>query len=322
MLTQLPGLIDAHVHLRTPGQTHKEDLDTGTRAALSGGFTRVLDMPNTTPPTVDRMALEDKRALVRAHAHCDVDLFCGGTEGNTEHVAQLAERRAGSAHAVGHIRRWPGVVAVHAEGWQLAAAIGLAHLIGKHVHCCHVSRKSEILLIRAAKERGAPVTCEVTPHHLFLTKDDALRLGPLGFMRPTLGSAADRRALWDNLDVFDCIASDHAPHTLQEKHADPPSPGVPGLETTLPLMLNAVYEGRLSLDRLVELLYHGPRRVYGLPEQPETYIQVDLNERHTLNDRGLQTKCGWTPFSGMTVRGRLQSVTLRGQIIPAPGQAR
>jgi len=113
--------------------------------------------------------------------------------------------------------------------------------------------------------------------------------------------------------VFDCIASDHAPHTLQEKRADPPSPGVPGLETTLPLMLNAVYQGRLSLDRLVELLYHGPRRIYGLPEQPETTIQVDLNERHTLDDRGLQTKCGWTPFSGMTVTGRLQSVTLRGR---------
>jgi carbamoyl-phosphate synthase/aspartate carbamoyltransferase/dihydroorotase len=227
--------------------------------------------------------------------------------------------------ALAHVRRWPGVVAVHAEGWQLAAMIGLAQFLGVRVHCCHVSRKSEIELIRAAKERGAPVTCEVTPHHLFLTENDAQRLGPLGFMKPTLGSPADRRALWDNLDVFDCIASDHAPHTLQEKQADPPAPGVPGLETTLPLMLNAVYEGRLSLDRLVELLYYGPRRVYGLPEQPETYIQVDLNERHTLSDRGLQTKCGWTPFCGMSVRGRLQSVTLRGQSVfertPTPQSA-
>jgi carbamoyl-phosphate synthase/aspartate carbamoyltransferase/dihydroorotase len=331
MLTQLPGLIDAHVHLRTPGQTHKEDLDTGTRAALAGGFTRVLDMPNTTPPTVDANALDAKATLVRAHAHCDVDLFCGGTEDNVEHVVPL------SAHAVGlklylnqthgplllsrfestlaHIRRWPGVVAVHAEGWQLAAVVGLAHLFGKHVHCCHVSRQSEIELIRAAKERGAPVTCEVTPHHLLLTDADARRLGPLGYMKPTLGSAADRDALWANLDVLDCIASDHAPHTLEEKNADPPSPGVPGLETTLPLMLNAVRKGRLSLDRLVELLYHGPRRIYGLPEQPETYIQVDLNERHTLGRQGLRTKCGWTPFAGMTVYGRLQSVTLRGQRI-------
>ena len=342
MLTQMPGLIDAHVHLRTPGQTHKEDLDTGTRAALAGGFTRVLDMPNTDPPTVDRIALEAKAALVRAHAHCDVDLFCGGTEGNVEQLAQLAARRAGSARAVGlklylnqthgplllerfeaalaQIRRWPGVVAVHAEGWQLAAVIGLAQFLGKRVHCCHVSRRSEIELIRAAKEHGAPVTCEVTPHHLFLTDEDARHLGPLGFMRPTLGSAADREALWQNLNVVDCIASDHAPHTLQEKQADPPPPGVPGLETTVPLMLNAVREGRLSLDRLVELLYHGPRRIYKLAEQPNTHITVDLNERHTLGRQGLQTKCGWTPFDGMTVTGRVKTVTLRGQTLPAGKQ--
>jgi carbamoyl-phosphate synthase/aspartate carbamoyltransferase/dihydroorotase len=335
MLTQLPGLIDAHVHLRTPGQTHKEDLDTGTRAALAGGFTRVLDMPNTTPPTVDRGALKAKRALVRAQAHCDVDLFGGGTEGNAERVARLAQPDPQGARAVGlklylnqthgplllsrfeavlaHIRRWPGVVAVHAEGWQLAAAIGLAHLLGKHVHCCHVSRKAEIELIRAAKEQGAPVSCEVTPHHLFLCEADVRRLGPLGFMKPTLGSAADREALWRNLEVVDCIASDHAPHTLQEKQADPPAPGVPGLETTLPLTLDAVQEGRLSLDRLVELLYDGPRRVYSLPAQPETQIEVDLTERHTLSNDELRTKCGWTPFAGYTVTGRLHSVTLRGK---------
>ena len=345
MLTRLPGLIDAHVHLRTPGQTHKEDLDTGTRAALAGGFTRVLDMPNTTPPTVDRATLEAKRALVRAHAHCDVDLFCGGTEHNVEDVARLAGRHEGEARAIGlklylnqthgplllacfesalaHARHWPGVVAVHAEGWQLAAMVGLAQVYGVHVHCCHVSRKGEIALIRAAKERGAPVTCEVTPHHLFLTDADARRLGPLGYMKPTLGSTADRDALWENLDQVDCVASDHAPHTLAEKNADPPAPGVPGLETTLPLMLNAVHEGRLSLDRLVGLLYGGPRRVYGLPEQPNTYVEVDLEERHTLGRQALQTKCGWTPFAGQTVTGRLRSVTLRGRRLfeqpPIPG---
>ena len=301
-------------------------------------------MPNTTPPTVDRAALEAKRALVRAHAHCDVDLFCGGTAGNVQDAARLARSDAGRARAVGlklylnqthgplllarfedalaHVRRWPGVVAVHAKGWQLAAVVGLAQFLNVHVHCCHVSRKSEVALIRAAKEQGAPVTCEVTPHHLFLTDEDARRLGPLGYMKPTLGTTADRDALWDNLDVFDCIASDHAPHTLAEKTADPPSPGVPGLETTLPLMLNAVREGRLSLDRLLELLYYGPRRVYGLPEQPGTYIHVDLNERHTLGNRGLQTKCGWTPFAGMTVHGRLQTVTLHGQqLYPADPRA-
>ena len=336
MTVTLPGLIDAHVHLRTPGQTHKEDLDSGTRAALAGGFTRVLDMPNTTPPTVDRASLEAKLAQVRASAHCDVDLFAGGSEDNVQTVGQLAGQAVGlklyldQTHGplllsrletfVAHLRRWPGVVAVHAEGWRLAAAIGLAHLYGRRLHCCHVSRKVEIDLIRRAKEQGAPVTCEVTPHHLTLTEADARRLGPLGDMRPTLGRAADRDALWANLDVVDCVASDHAPHTLQEKGSDAPPPGVPGLETTLPLMLTAVHEGRLSLDRLVELLYDGPRRVYGLPEQPQTSIEVDLADRHTLGRDPLYTKCGWTPFAGLAVTGRLKSVTWRGKTVYAHGQ--
>jgi carbamoyl-phosphate synthase/aspartate carbamoyltransferase/dihydroorotase len=342
MLTRLPALIDVHVHLRSPGQTHKEDIDSGTRAALAGGFTHVLDMPNTDPPTVDRPTLQSKLETTQQHAHCRVGLFVGGSQENVHTAAELATPHRGSAAAVGlklyldqthgpllipdldtvvaHIRRWPGVVAVHAEGWRLAAAIGLAQYLGQHVHCCHVSRKTEIELIRAAKEKGAPVTCEVTPHHLFLTETDEQRLGPLGYMKPTLASAADRDALWANLDVVDCIASDHAPHTLAEKRSDSPPPGVPGLETTLPLMLNAVHEGRLSLGRLVDLLYTGPRRVYGLPKQPESYIEIDLDERHTLGQLPLQTKCGWTPFAGMVVRGRLMHVALHGQTVYAGGQ--
>ena len=332
----LPGLIDAHVHLRTPGQTHKEDLSTGTRAALAGGFTAVLDMPNTTPPTTDEAALGAKLDLVRRQAHCDVRLFVGGTERNAGRIERLSERSVGlklylnQTHGplllsdlgivMEHMKRWPGVVAVHAEGWQLAAAIGIARLYGCSLHCCHVSRKAEIELIRHAKEQGAKVTCEVTPHHLFLTDADARTLGSLGDMRPTLGTASDRDALWRNLDVVDCVASDHAPHTLQEKESDAPPPGVPGLETSLPLMLTAVHKERLSLDRLVELLYTGPRRVYGLPEQPETSVEVDLDERHVLQHDGLQTKCGWTPFSGMSVRGRVRSVVLRGEQVFADGR--
>jgi len=338
MLTTLPGLIDVHVHLRTPGQTHKEDLSTGTRAALAGGFTRVLDMPNTTPPTVDEASLDDKVRRVRGCAHCDVGLFVGGSEHNVGTVDQLATRAVGLklylgrthgplflpnlATAMAHVRRWPGVVAVHAEGWHLAAAIGLARLFDRPLHCCHVARKTEIELIRYAKERGALITCEVTPHHLYLTDADARRLGPLGYMVPTLGTTVDRDALWANLDVIDCVASDHAPHTLEEKRGESPPPGVPGLETTLPLLLTAVREGRFSPDRLVDLLYDGPRRVYGLPEQPQTYIEVELDEWHVLGDDPLYTKCGWTPFAGMTVRGRLMGVTLRGRKVYTNGQVK
>ncbi len=340
-MIDLPGLIDVHVHLRTPGQTHKEDLSSGTRAALAGGFTRVLDMPNTTPPITDQAILEDKARLVRTMAHCDVGLFVGGSEDNAGSVDRLARSPDPQSRPVGlklyldqthgplflprldtaiaHMRAWPGVVAVHAEDWRLVAAIAIARLYDCHLHCCHVSRKDEIGLIRRAKEQGARITCEVTPHHLFLTEADARVLGPLGTMKPGLGTADDRDALWANLDVVDCVASDHAPHTLEEKRGESPPPGVPGLETTLPLMLNAVHGGRLSLDRLVELLYEGPRRVYGLPAQPDTHIEVDPDERHVLGDAPLYTKCGWTPFSGMEVRGRLKQVVLRSKPVYVDG---
>ncbi|MBN1933417.1 MAG: amidohydrolase family protein [Anaerolineae bacterium] len=327
MLTRLPGLIDAHVHLRTPGQTHKEDLVSGTHAALAGGFTCLLDMPNTTPPIVDEATLADKLAGIHRDALCDVYQFVGGSAGQVEHVASLAGRAVGLKLYLGQthgplllespqmvielMRRWPGVVAVHAEGWQLAAAIGLARLLDRPLHVCHVARGWEIALIRRAKEAGANVTCEVTPHHLLLTDADARALGPLGYMKPELGTAEDRAALWANLHVFDCVASDHAPHTLVEKAGDNPPPGVPGLETTLPLMLTAVHRGRLSLARLVELLYDGPRRIYNLPEQPDTTIEVDLHQKHTLTNDGLRTRCGWTPFAGMAVVGKVMSVTLR-----------
>lgn len=332
----LPGLIDAHVHLRTPGQTHKEDLDSGTRAALAGGFTRVLDMPNTTPPIADAAMLDEKLAHIHAAAHCAVGQFLGGTPTNPASVARLADRAVGlklyldQTHGplllsnvqdvIAHMRTWPGIVAVHAEGWQLVAAIGLARLLDRHVHCCHVARAADIALIRRAKESGAPVTCEVTPHHLYLTEEDAWRLGPLGYMKPTLGSAADRQALWANLDVVDCVASDHAPHTLAEKQSADPPPGVPGLETTLPLILTAVHEGRLSLERAIELLYEGPRRIYGLPVQPGSGVEVDLNASYTLGEAPLHTKCGWTPFAGMRVHGRVRRVTLRGRDVLSDGR--
>ena len=166
---------------------------------------------------------------------------------------------------------------MHAEGQSVAVGIGLAAAYGRPVHFCHISRRDEIELIAAAKLAGLPVTCEVTPHHLFLTEADARRLGPLGDMRPRLATRDDQDALWQHIasGVVDCIATDHAPHTLAEKASDSPPPGVAGLETSLPLMLTAVRQGRLTLARLVELMATNPRRVFGLPDQPDTFVEVD-----------------------------------------------
>ncbi len=186
----------------------------------------------------------------------------------------------------------------------------LSDLYDVPVHIVHVTRRSEIELIRRAKEKGTRVTCEVSPHHLFLSTEDLPRLGSRGDMRPRLTSPDDVAALWENLDVFDIFATDHAPHTLAEKASETPPPGVPGVETMLPLLLTAVHAGRLELDDIVERCYHAPRRVYGLPDQPETVIDVDVDAAYTLTDEAMHTRVQWTPFAGMPVFGRVERVTL------------
>jgi dihydroorotase len=336
--TQLPGLIDAHVHLREPGGVHKEDMRSGTAAALAGGITTVLDMPNTSPPVVDAQALALKCQLAAEKALCDVGFFLGATGDNASGAALLAHKSVGLKiyldqtygplrmrdlpHLLAHFRAWPAdrTIAVHAEGLSVAMAIGLARSFGRRLHLCHISRADEISLIRAAKESGAALTCEVTPHHLFLTQAEARALGPYGSMKPPLATRVDQEALWANLDILDCIATDHAPHTHAEKSGENPPPGVPGLETMLPLLLTAVAEGRLSLERLVELTHDGPGRVFGLPLQPETWVEVDPDARYTLSHSTLHTKCGWTPFEGLAVQGRVRRVVLRGQTLFEDGR--
>jgi len=306
----------------------------------------VLDMPNTYPPLVDGAALARKQRLVQDGALCDVGLYVGATEDNAPQAAGLARQVVGLkiyldqtygplrmqrpgdtpgqglAALLAHFCTWPAgrPIAVHAEGLSAAIAIGLARSFGRRLHLCHVSLASEIALIRAAKASGAALTCEATPHHLFLTAADAGHLGAYGAMKPPLASEADRAALWENLDAVDCIATDHAPHTRAEKEGDAPPPGVPGLETMLPLLLTAVAEGRLSQERMVDLVYDAPRRIFQLPTQPDTWVEVDPDARYELAGEGLQTRCGWTPFAGMAVRGRVRRVVLRGQVVFEDGR--
>ncbi len=335
-IIDIPGLIDAHVHLRDPGATHKEDWYTGTCAALAGGVTTILDMPNNPSPTVDITSLQDKRQVASARAVCDYGLFVGATAGNAASASELPGpvglkvymnethgplRLEDLPTLVRHWQAWPRgrPIAVHAEGSALLLAMALAQLHGKHVHLCHVSRRVELELVRRAKEHGWPVTCEVTPHHLFLSSEDEGKLGALAHMKPALGSRQDRCGLWENLDVVDLVATDHAPHTLAEKAAAQPPPGVPGLETMLPLMLTAVAEGRLTFPRLLELMVSGPARVYGLQRATGNRATVDTESRFVIGD-GLLTKCGWTPFAGLPVRGRVLRTVVRGIVAYEEGQ--
>jgi carbamoyl-phosphate synthase/aspartate carbamoyltransferase/dihydroorotase len=323
-------------------------MTSGSAAAVAGGVTMMLDMPNTMPPITDAATLATKWRLAAEKAVCDVGFYVGASAANVSEAAALADRVVGLkvyldqtygplqmrhlstssgrdlAVLFGHFRNWPSdrPIAVHAEGLSMAMAIGLARSLGRRLHLCHVSRADEIALIRAAKRSGAAVTCEVTPHHLFLTEADAQRLGPYGSMKPPLATEADVAAIWANLDVVDCIATDHAPHTRAEKEGESPPPGVPGLETMLPLLLTAVAEGRLTMERLVELTYKTPKRIFRLSRQPETWVEVSTDARYVLGSNRLHTKCGWTPFEGMAVRGQVRRVILRGQLVFEDGVVR
>ncbi|MDZ4763715.1 MAG: amidohydrolase family protein [Chloroflexota bacterium] len=333
-VVRLPGLVDPHVHLREPGATHKEDFESGTRAALAGGFVAVCAMPNTTPPLIDADALtlaEDAAAL---QAVCDYGIHLGGSAVNVATCASLADRIIGlklyldatfgtlKLDDIGVIRAlfaaWDRnrPILCHAEDRSLAAVLLCAHLEDRSVHICHVSRRSEIELIRAAKARGVAVTCEVAPHHLFLSTDDIPRLGAgRAEVRPRLATPDDVAALWANMDVIDCIATDHAPHLLSEKDSATPPPGFPGLETALPLMLRAVHDGRLDLTDLIERMAAAPRSIFDLPAFPDTYIDVDVDADWTVRGDAMQTRAKWTPFEGWRLRGRVERVVLRGKTI-------
>ena len=333
---KLPGLVDPHVHMREPGASHKEDWSTGTAAALAGGFTQVLAMPNTEPPVIDQRSLELTLALAAGKARCDYAHYIGAADSNLVTAAACSDRSAGLKLYLdqtygplrlanmplwlAHLKAWPQEkpVVAHAEGHTMAAAILMAALAGRSLHLAHVATREEISLVRAAKEHGLKVTCEVTPHHLLLKAGDIP--GGRGEVRPKLATQTDVESLWENLDVIDCFATDHAPHTLPEKGSADPPPGFSGLETALTLMLTAVNQGRLSLEDLVARMSTNVRRIFGLPDQPETWVEVDLDAEDEITARSMYSKAGWTPFEGWKTRGQVRRVVLRGESAVKDGQ--
>lgn len=332
-IIRLPGLIDVHVHMREPGAVHKEDFQSGTAAALAGGITMVLCMPNTKPAITDAAAFELAKKIADKNSRCDFALYAGASTYNAIEISKLAPSCAGLKMYLNdtfttlkmdnltdwmkHFEAWPKHLPIvcHAESQTTAAVLLVAEIYGRPVHIAHVARKEEISIIKAAKKKGLQVTCEVAPHHLFLTVDDYPNIGELrGRVKPPLCTKEDQKALWDNLDIIDCFATDHAPHHVDEKDSENPPPGFPGLETMLPLLLTAVSEGGLTIDDIVLRLNTNPRRIFGLPEQQNTYVEVDMSEEWIIPDALSYTKSKWTPFAGMKVQGKVCRVVLRGQL--------
>ena len=380
----LPGVIDTQVHFREPGPTHKEDLESGSRAAVLGGVTAVFEMPNTNPLTTTAAALEDK--LNRAHHRmfCDHAFYVGATHQNPKDLIEL-ERMKGvcgvkifmgastgdllvedDEGVLNVLRHGSRRVAVHSEDEYMLrenkkfaregdwtshtdvrtaeAAVSstirllrLAREARRRIHVLHISTADEAPLLAAAKDVA---TAEVTPQHLTLAAPDCYReLKGLAQMNPPIRDAAHRDGLWAALrrGVFDVIGSDHAPHTLEEKAKPyPASPsGMPGVQTLVPIMLDHVAAGRLSLERFVALAAENPARPYGMRRKGRIEIGcdadltiVDLEAEREIRNDWIRSRCAWTPFDGMKVRGWPRATVVRGRIvmredeIVAPGSGR
>jgi len=365
----LPGVIDTQVHFREPGHTHKEDLESGSRAAALGGVTAVFEMPNTDPLTTDASALADKLRLARGRMHCDFAFFVGGTHENVVDLPELerlpgaagikvfigsstgkllvpddagiravlkAIRRRASFHSEDEFRLeerkklrvegdprshpvWRDEIAALQSTQRLVA---LAREAGKRVHVLHVTSREEIEFLAGHKDVAS---VEVTPHHLTMTAPECYeRLGTRAQMNPPVREARHRDALWRGLTsgAVDILGSDHAPHTLAEKAKTyPASPsGMPGVQTLVPLMLDHVSAGRLTLERFVDLTSAGPARLFGIAAKGRIAAGydadltiVDLKRKQTITNAWIASKCAWTPYDGMEVTGWPVGTFVRGK---------
>lgn len=333
---RIDGMVDPHVHLRDLAWSHKATFASETAAALAGGYWAIMDMPNTPPSTINRAALDTKLERIAATARCDWGVYLGASQAdNTAEFpgafADVCGLKIFCNDTTGDLlvedqglrakmyATWtsPKPIAVHAEGETVLQILELAREYRRPTHFLHISTAEEIGFLRAAKAEGLPISVGVCPHHLFLTEDDVQTLGAFGWMKPMLKTRHDVDALWDAIrdGIVDVIESDHAPHTIEEKHSAKPPYGVPGLETTLPLMMKGAYAGRVTVEQVIKMVSVNPQRIWGITPPPDTYTVIDLNESYEINPDHMQSACGWSPFAGMRVIGRVIETRIRGELV-------
>jgi dihydroorotase len=371
----LPGVIDSQVHFREPGMEHKEDLESGSRAAVMGGVTCVFEMPNTKPLTTTAETLADKVRRARNRMFCDFAFYVGGTRNNFNDIVAL-EKLEGSAgikvfagSSTGDllveddsgldaiISRLTRRAAFHSEDemrlrartsfqaagdaashpvWRDEEAarlcterlLRIARRHGKRIHVLHISTAEELPLLAAHRDVA---TVEVTPHHLSMSSDDYARLGTKLQMNPPVRDKRHREALWKAIasGLVDVLGSDHAPHTLDEKAKPyPQSPsGMTGVQTLVPIMLNHVNKGKLSLERFVDLTSHGPQRIFGMVHKGRImegydadFTIVDLNRTETITNKWIESRSQWTPYDGVKVKGWPVGAIIRGRKVMWAGE--
>jgi dihydroorotase len=355
-LLLLPGVIDDQVHFREPGLTHKEDLATASRACAKGGVTTFLEMPNTVPPAINQLRLEEKLALAAAKSLVNYGFYIGATPDNTDElkaarrtpgikvfigsstgdllvddqaalerifaettlpitahcedettVRANAARLAGTHDVADHSRIRDAEAAIVAT----RRAIDLAHRHRHRFHVLHVSTGAETALLADHRDL---ITGEACVHHLLLNTDDYARLGTLAQMNPSLKAREDNERLWQALadGRLQVVATDHAPHTLEEKQRQyPASPsGIPAVENSLALMLNEVHRGRCTLSQVVHWMCDAPARVWGIISKGRIavgydadLVLVDFARTEEIRNERQVTKCGWSPWHGTKLTG-------------------
>lgn len=371
-----PGLVDAHVHFRIPGAEHKEDWVHASRAALHGGITAVLDMPNNTPAICNEKALNKKEKIVSKHASVDYGFYLGASTDSIEldkkTVPKFTAFKLYMASTTGDLlldraelmlkvfkiaASMNKPVAVHAEDESIIKentklakhrnkyalryhhrirnakaeavaikrALRFAEQTQAFLHICHISSAAGLNAVRKAKAKGTQFSCGVTPHHLFLTNKDVEKLGNIAKVNPAIKTSYDRKALWNALNsgLIDVVESDHAPHTLKEKqrpYAEAPS-GIPGIETMLPLLLDAYNRKLLSLKTIFNCCCKNPAKIFGLKTKGQIDIGydadfciVDLKREQTVDASGLYTKCGFNPFENRNLKGVVEKTIVRGTL--------
>ena len=338
----LPGIIDVHTHMRDPGLTHKEDFTSGSKACARGGVTTFIDMPNTIPVTVTEKALMDKKDMMVGRSYVDYGFHFGGSKkDNSEEIKKVLDKVASTKiflnmstgdmlieneKVVENIFRESKIISVHAEEGMVEKAIEFCKKYDKELYLCHLSKASEIELLRKAKAEGVKVFGEVTPHHLFLNVDDinaTERSKMLLRMKPELKEKSDNEALWKALadGTLDSIGTDHAPHLIEEKLAKL-TYGVPSVENSLEMMLNGVKENRITFERLIEVMCKNPAKIFKIKNKGDIAVGydgdlviVDINDNSPIKDDKVITKANWTPFENCNRGGRVLTTILRGEIV-------
>ncbi|PHZ85683.1 dihydroorotase [Paremcibacter congregatus] len=365
----LPGVIDTQVHFREPGAETKEDLESGSRAAVMGGVTAVFEMPNTSPATTTAKALADKVKRGTNRMWCDFAFYMGASAKNAKRLDKL-ERLPGCCGVKIFMGSSTGDllvsddqmladilsngtrrIAIHAEDedrllerkslsedggvaqhpvWRdkdtaykaTDRILDLARRTGRRIHVLHVTTEDEMALLAAYKDVA---TVEVTPQHLILSAPECYaQLGTYAQMNPPIRDEKERIGLWKALSVgiVDVLGSDHAPHEKEMKDLPyPQSPsGMPGVQTMLPLMLDQVNKGVLSIERLMDLTSAGPARVFNIAGKGRLAVGydaditlVDLKKKWTIDEDWLQSKCGWSPFTGRQITGKPVGTIVRGK---------